>query len=256
MDTPGRRAQSSVSASSTPPRQAVFVTTHWSVVLAAGRNDTPRARDALAKLCETYWYPLYAYVRQRGYSPQDAEDRTQEFFARLLEKNSLAALTREKGKFRSFLLTALNHLLVDEWKKERAQKRGSGQIVSLDALDGETRFAREPVDTVTPEKLYEQNWALALLGTVYRQLQRDYELSGKGPLFEQLKSCLTGERSAAPYAVLAVRLNMPENTVKTHVHRLRQRYRELLRAEVAQTVATPAEVEEELRCLLRALAEG
>lgn len=224
-------------------------------MLAAGRNDTPRARDALAKLCETYWYPLYAYVRQRGYSPQDAEDRAQEFFARLLEKNSLAALTREKGKFRSFLLTALNHLLVDEWKKERTQKRGGGQIVSLDALDGETRFAREPVDTVTPERLYEQNWALALLGTVYRQLQRDYELSGKGALFQQLKSCLTGERSAAPYAELAVRLNMPENTVKTHVHRLRQRYRELLRAEVAQTVATTAEVEEELRCLLRALAD-
>jgi len=225
-------------------------------VLAAGRNDTIRARDALSKLCETYWYPLYAYARQRGYSPPDAEDLTQEFFARLLEKNTLAALTREKGKFRSFLLTALNHLLVDEWKKVRAQKRGGGQIVSLDAQVGETRFIREPVDTVTPEKLYEQNWALALLGSVYRQLQHDYEASGKGELFAQLKSCLTGERSAAPYSELAARLKMPENTVKTHVHRLRQRYRELLRAEVAQTVATSAEVEEELRYLVRALAGG
>jgi len=249
-------ASTSTRPPSTHPRRAVFVTTHWSVVLAAGRNDTIRARDALSKLCETYWYPLYAYARQRGYSPPDAEDLTQEFFARLLEKNTLAALTREKGKFRSFLLTALNHLLVDEWKKVRAQKRGGGQIVSLDAQVGETRFIREPVDTVTPEKLYEQNWALALLGSVYRQLQHDYEASGKGELFAQLKSCLTGERSAAPYSELAARLKMPENTVKTHVHRLRQRYRELLRAEVAQTVATSAEVEEELRYLVRALAGG
>jgi RNA polymerase sigma-70 factor (ECF subfamily) len=133
------------------------VTTRWSVVLAAGRNDTARAHDALAKLCETYWYPLYAYVRQRGYSPHDAQDLTQEFFARLLKKNPLGAVTRDKGKFRSFLLTALNHFLVDEWKKARTQKRGSGEVISLDARDAETRFGREPVDTLTPERLFDQN---------------------------------------------------------------------------------------------------
>lgn len=223
-------------------------------MLAAGRNDTTRAHDALAKLCQTYWYPLYAYVRQRGYSPHDAQDLTQEFFARLVEKNTLGAITREKGKFRSFLLTALNHFLVDEWKKARAQKRGGGQVVSLDAQDAETRFGREPVDALTPEKLFEQNWALALLDTVYQQLQREYESEGKGALFGELKSCLTGARSSVPYAELAVRLGMAENTVKTSVHRMRWRYRELLRAEVANTVARPGEVEEELRCLFRALA--
>ena len=233
------------------PRRAAFVTTHWSVVLAAGGKDTVRARDALARLCQTYWYPLYAYVRQRGYAPHDAQDLTQEFFARLLEKNTLGAITREKGKFRSFLLTTLNHFLVDEWNKARAQKRGGGQVVSLDARDAETRFAREPVDALTPERLFEQNWALALLDLVYRQLQHEYETGGKGAIFNELKSCLTGARSSVPYAVLAPRLKMSENTVKTSVHRLRRRYRELLRAEVAHTVTSPGEVEEELRSFSR-----
>src|SRR6185503_1478804 len=200
----------------------VFVTTHWSVVLAAGRDDTPRASDALCQLCQTYWYPLYAYVRQRGYAPHDAQDLTQEFFARLLAKNTLGASSREKGKFRSFLLTALNHFLVDEWKKARARKRGGGQVISLNAREAETRFGREPVDTLTPEKLFEQNWALALLDTVYRQLQREYEADGRGVLFEALKASLTGTRQSVAYAELAVRLGIAENTVKTSVHRLRQ----------------------------------
>jgi len=143
---------------------------------------------------------------------------------------------------------------VDEWKKARAQKRGRGQIVSLDAGDAETRFGREPMDALTPEKLFEQNWALSLLDSVYQRLQREYETDDKGALFDELKFCLTGTRSSVPYAGLAARLNMPENTVKTSVHRLRQRYRELLRAEVAHTVASPSEVEEELRTLFRALA--
>src|SRR5205814_2172953 len=140
-----------------------FVTTHWSVVLAAGRQDTTRARDALATLCQVYWYPLYAYVRRRGYSPHDAQDLAQEFFARLLQKNTLGAITREKGKFRSFLLPALNHFMVDQWRKARTGRRGGGGIVSLDARDAETRLGREPVDALTPEKSFEQNWALALL---------------------------------------------------------------------------------------------
>ena len=223
-------------------------------MLAVGRDDTPRASDALAQLCQTYWYPLYAYVRQRGYAPHDAQDLTQEFFARLLAKNTLGAITREKGKFRSFLLSTLNHFLTDEWKKGRAQKRGGGQIVSLDARDAETRFGREPADALTPEKLFEQNWALALLETVYGQLRQEYERGGKSALFRELKSCLTGDRSSAPYADLAKRLDMAENTVKVAVHRMRQRYRALLRAEVAHTVASPGEVEAELRALFRAMS--
>ncbi len=246
------KPSSSVSAGRSP----VFVTTHWSIVLTAGSKDTGRAHDALAKLCQTYWYPLYAYVRQRGYPSHDAQDLTQEFFARLLEKNVLRAVTREKGKFRSFLLTALNRFLTDEWRKARAQKRGGGQVVSLDARDAETRFNHEPADKVTPEKLFEQNWALALLHLVYDRLQQEYRENGKEALFEALKFCLTGDRSAVPYAELAGRLKLSENTVKVSVHRLRQRYRELLREEVAHTVAGQSEVEEELNCLFRALASA
>jgi len=238
-------------------RPAVFATTQWSAVLSAGRNDTTRARAALAQLCKTYWYPLYAYVRQRGHSAHDAQDLTQEFFARLLEKNSLGRVTRGRGKFRSFLLAAMNHFLADEWKRARAQKRGGGhRAISLDAHDAETRFEREAVDKVTPERLYEQNWALALLDTVYHRLRREYETGGRGHLFDTLKFSLTGSRSAMPYADLAKWLGLTESAVKVAVHRLRQRYRELLREEVAQTVASPGEVEEELRGLFRALASG
>lgn len=236
------------------PLRPAFVTTHWSAVLTAGRRDTTRARAALAELCQAYWYPLYAYVRQRGHSPQDAQDLTQEFFARLLQKNALGKVTREGGRFRSFLLGAMNHFLVDEWRKARAGKRGGGRIVSLDARDAEARFSREPVDRVTPERLFEQNWALALLDRVYGRLRSEYEADGKGELFVALKFSLTGSRSAVPYAKLAAGLGLAEGTVKAAVHRLRRRYRELLREEVAHEVAGPGEVEEELRCLFRALA--
>ncbi|MBI5386855.1 MAG: RNA polymerase sigma factor [Verrucomicrobia bacterium] len=236
------------------PPQAWFVTTHWTVVLAAARSDSTRAQVSLAKLCQTYWYPLYAFVRRRGCSPPDAEDLTQEFFARLLEKQALAGISREKGRFRSFLLTALKHFLVDEWKKARREKRGGGQVISLDAQEAESRYALEPVDARTPETIFEQNWALALLDTVFDALRREHEAAGKAGLFAELKFCLTGRRSAVPYTELAARLKMPENTVKTLVHRLRQRYRELLRQEVANTVAHPNEVEEEMRALFRALA--
>jgi RNA polymerase sigma factor (sigma-70 family) len=235
-------------------RRPVFVTTHWSVVLTAGRADTPRARAAIETLCRTYWYPLYAYIRRRGYSPEDAQDLTQEFFARLLEKNALARVRREGGKFRSYLLTALNHFLVDEWKKARAQKRGAGRVLSLDAEEAETRFGREPADRLTPERLFEQNWAVALLNLVYGRLRLEYDGGGKTRLFEELKFCLAGERSSLPYSELAERLNLTESAVKVTVHRLRRRYRELLREEVAHTVASGDEIEDELRSLFRALA--
>lgn len=231
-----------------------FATTRWTVVLAAGADHSVDAQDALAKLCQTYWYPLYAYVRQRGCSTHDAQDLTQAFFERLLEKNTLAQITRERGKFRSFLLTALNHFLVDEWKKARAQRRGGGRVISLDSTAAETRYAREPAETCTPEKLFEQNWALALLDSVFEQLRLEYEKTGKARLFTEIKFCLTGEKNSVPYELLAERLGLPVNTLKVAVHRLRQRYRELLRAEVANTVTSPEEVEEELRYLFRALA--
>ena len=231
-----------------------FVTTQWTVVLNAGRSDSVSAEEALEKLCRSYWYPLYAYVRRRGYAAEDAQDLTQAFFARLLEKDSLKNITRSGGKFRSFLLTALNHFLADEWKKDHAQKRGAGRVISLDAAEAEHLFEAEPADLATPEKLYERNWALTLLDTVFRRLRNEYEAAGKAALFAQLKFCLAGERSATPYADLAKKLGLPENTLKTLVHRLRARYREVLREEVSQTVSTTGEVEEELRCLFRALA--
>ena len=240
--------------SQTAKPQGYFATTHWSVVLSAGHSDTPRARHALERLCQAYWYPLYAFVRQRGYQPHDAQDLTQAFFARLLEKNTLGKVTREKGKFRSFLLTVLNHFLVDEWKRVSAQKRGALRTISLDAQTAETRFRHEPLETATPETIFERNWALALLETVFQRLQQEHESAGKGELFRQLKFCLTTDRSVIPYEQLSTRLDISEGNLKVTVHRLRQRYRELLRAEVANTVSDPKEIEPELRDLFRALA--
>lgn len=231
----------------------VFATTHWSVVLAAGETETTRAQQALSRLCHTYWYPLYAYVRKRGTNPQDAEDLTQEFFARLLRKKSLAHVTREGGRFRSFLLKSMNRFITDEWRRAHAQKRGAGKILSLDAASAESRYSVEPADRHTPETLYDRAWALVLLNSAFHRLRDEYARAGKAALFDQLKFCLTGQRSAIPYAELASQLNQPQNTLKTHVHRLRQRYRELLRGEVAQIVASPNEIEEELQSLFHAI---
>jgi RNA polymerase sigma-70 factor (ECF subfamily) len=233
----------------------LFATTHWSVVLATGSADTTRAQEALNTLCRRYWYPLYAYVRRRGCSPEDAEDLTQEFFARLLRAESLADVTREGGRFRSFLLKSMNHFLTDNWRRSRAQKRGGGQVISFDAISAEARYTIEPEDVHTPESLYARTWALTLLGTVVQRVRDEYIRTGRSALFEQLKFCLTGQRSEIPYAQLARRLHVPENTVKTLVYRLRQRYRHLLREEIAQTVATPDEIEDELQALFRALAK-
>jgi RNA polymerase sigma-70 factor (ECF subfamily) len=238
-----------------PPRSHVFVTTHWSVVLTAGRNDTTRAHAALAKLCQTYWYPLYAYVRRRGQSPEDAQDLTQEFFARLLEKNWVGNADQTKGRFRSFLLSAMNHFLADEWDKARAQKRGGGvPLVPLQFETAETRYGVEPADSATPERTFERRWALTLLEEVLNHLRTEYEQEGKADLFTTLNPCLVGERTAQPYAELATKMGVNEGTVKSAVHRLRQRYRQLLRDEIANTVAGAEEVDEELRHLFAVLA--
>jgi len=240
-----------------PPRHAAFVTTHWSVVVKAGLSNTPRAHQALSHLCETYWYPLYTYVRKRGYSPEDAQDRTQEFFARLLERNWVADADQEKGRFRSFLLTAMTRFLADEWDKARAQKRGGGvPPVPLQFDMAETRYGIEPADNLTPERSFERRWALTLLEEVLKRLQAEYGEEDRANLFAALNPCLVGERTSQPYAELATRLGMTEAAVKSAVHRLRQRYRQLLRDEIAQTVASPDEVDEELRQLFAVLAGG
>jgi RNA polymerase sigma-70 factor (ECF subfamily) len=234
---------------------ARFLTTHWSVVLAAGRSDSTRAQNALARLCQTYWYPLYAYVRRRGHSPHDAQDLTQEFFARLLERHSLASADPNRGRFRSFLLSSLDHFLAHEWQKVRALKRGGGhQILSLDLARAEQRYDLEPADTSSPDKLFDKHWAWALLEEVLNQLEAEYQQAGKAELFAALKQTLTGTRESQPYAVLAPRLGMNEAAVKVAVHRLRKRYRQLLRAEIANLVADPAQAEDELRHLFTALA--
>jgi RNA polymerase sigma factor (sigma-70 family) len=237
----------------TKPRE-YFVTTHWTLVLDAGCSDSTRAREALAELCQTYWYPLYAYVRRRGETPTDAEDLTQGFFERLLELNSMADVRREKGKFRSFLLASLNHYLSDERDRARAQKRGRGLVSSLDAAAAESRLSREAADTLTPEKLFERKWAMTVLETVVQGLQREYESSGKGALFMALRFSIAGDKGEEPYAKLSERLGLSEPALRVAVHRLRERYRQLLRDEIARTVATKAEVDGEIRQLFGALA--
>ena len=256
MSTPSPAANpGTTSSGSDAPQRPAFVTTHWSVVLTAGRSDTTRARDALANLCQTYWFPLYAYVRRRGHSPEDAQDLTQAFFARLLERNWVGQADQQKGRFRSFLLSAMNHFLADEWDKARAQKRGGGVLpVPLQFDTAETRYGHEPADNVTPEQNYERRWALTLLDKVLGRLRSEYDQEGRTELFTALHPCLVGDRTAQPYVELAGKLGVSEGAVKSAAHRLRQRYRQLLHDEIAQTVASPGEVDEELHHLFAVLA--
>jgi RNA polymerase sigma-70 factor (ECF subfamily) len=223
-------------------------------VLKAGRGDEPEARECLEKLCSSYWLPLYAYARRRGYSEADAKDLTQAFFAWVLERDWFNRADRERGRFRSFLLTSMSHFLANEWDKAMAQKRGRGQIVPLPGIGNYTDLCWEPADHVTPEQSFERRWALTLLDHVMNRLRADYENQGKAELFDVLKPCLIGERSAQPYAALARQLGMTEGAIKVTVHRLRSRYRELLRQEIANTVTTPEEIDEELRHLFGVLA--
>jgi RNA polymerase sigma-70 factor (ECF subfamily) len=234
--------------------QALFVTTHWSVVLAAGHGDTTRADDALAHLCQAYWYPLYAYARRRGCSPPDAQDLTQEFFARLLKGNWLAEADQQRGRFRSFLLSAMKHFMANEWNKAQAQKRGGGQpILSLNDNSAEHRYRLEPAETATPESLFERGWALALLEGVLARLEEEYRGEGKQSWMEAMRPALTTDRGAIDFAEMADKLGVTETAARVAVHRLRQRYRQLIRAEVASTVASPEEVEAEMHYLFQAL---
>jgi len=239
------------------PGGGQFNATRWTLVLTAARGTaTTQATRALEELCRTYWYPLYAFVRRSGHDRHTAEDLTQDFFARLLAKHYLAEVDRTKGKFRSFLLASLKHFLANEWDKVRAQKRGGGaqNFTSFDAKSAETRYALEPADPQTAEKAFERNWALTLLDEVFRRVRKEYAAEDKTALFEELKATLTGEKGATPYAESAARLGMSEGAVKVAAHRLRHRYRDALRAEIAETVAGPEEVDDELRHLFAALS--
>ena len=231
-----------------------FATTHWSVILTAGEAGSPQARAAMEKLCQTYWYPVYAFIRREGHRAHDAQDLTQEFFARLLEKNDLPAAGHVRTRFRSFLLGAVRHFLANEWDRARALKRGAQRIAALDGEAAEARYRLETPGEATPEKIYERRWAMALLEQVLARLEAEYAACGKSALFDELKSALTGSGNVSAYAGLAGKLNMSEGAIKTAVHRLRKRYRELLCAEIRSTVSAPADVEEELRHLMAAIS--
>jgi DNA-directed RNA polymerase specialized sigma24 family protein len=249
-------ANEALGSSQTRP-DPLFATTHWSVVLTAGQGDSTRARDALAHLCHAYWYPLYVYARRRGCSPPDAQDSTQEFFARLLAGNWVAQADRQRGRFRSFLLSAMKHFLANEWNRAHAQKRGGAQpLLSLNDQDPEQRYHLEPVDNTTPESLFERSWALALLNDVLLKLEAEYGREGKPEWMEALRPALTADRGSIAYHEIAAQLGTTETAARVAVHRLRQRYRRLLRAEVANTVASPEDVDEEMHHLFQVLAGG
>jgi len=233
--------------------RSVFATTHWSIVLTAGQVDAPRAQNALEKLCQTYWHPLYAYARRRGYSPDDAKDLTQGFFAWVLERNWVARADQQRGRFRSFLLTSFSRFLANEWDHFKAQKRGGGKIVAVEFTAAEAACQRELTDQSTPEESFDRRWALTLLEQAMHRLQLEFANEGKAELFSELKPCLLGERTSQPYAALASKIGMNEGSVKVAVHRLRLRYRQILRDLIGDTVATPEEIEDELRHLFSAL---
>jgi len=250
----GARPTSSVPAAPATGA-APFLTTHWSLVRAAGADDTARSGEALAALCHTYWPPLYTYLRRRGYTVQDAEDLTQGFFARLLERKDVAVVRPEKGKFRSYLLGAMNHYLSDQRDKARAQKRGGGNVLSLDFDAAESAYRFHAADEgATPDQLYDRQWVVTLLEEVQRRLRQAHRQEGKEAWYEALRFTLTGEQPHPSYAELAPQLGATEGAVKVAAHRLRRRYRVLLRELIAETVSPPEEVEDELRHLLRALA--
>jgi RNA polymerase sigma-70 factor (ECF subfamily) len=233
----------------------IFATTHWTVVLAAGQRHTPQSDRALEELCRTYWFPLYAYARRHGRSKEDAEDLTQAFFARFLAKNYLEGLSAERGRFRAFLLASLKHFLANEWDKSQRQKRGGAlEHLSLDWQVADTQFQIASTAEPSPDQAFDREWAMALLGKVIERLRGECDAEGKGKQFEQLKIFLTAGKGALSYADAARSLDMDETAVRVAVHRLRKRYRALLRDEIAQTLSDPSQVAEEIQALFGAFA--
>jgi RNA polymerase sigma factor (sigma-70 family) len=236
----------------TLPGPSKFPTTRWTLVVAAGHPDRTEARSALASLCENYWYPLYAYLRRRGYPADQAQDLTQEFFIRVLEGRYLDRADPERGRFRSFLLSSLKFFVADEEDRSRAHKRGGGALVPLAFSSGEERYQREPSHDETPERIFERRWAFSVLDRVVERLRSEFVQHGRPEHFERLKVFLLGQ-SDAPYAALAREMNTSEGALKVAIHRLRKRYRELFRQEIADTVVDPSDVEAELRHLASVL---
>jgi RNA polymerase sigma factor (sigma-70 family) len=236
-----------------PPN--IFATTHWTVVLAAGRRSTRQSERALEELCRTYWFPLYAYVRRRGHSPPDAQDLTQEFFARLLAKHWIESADREKGRFRTFLLTAMSRFLANEWDRAGTQKRGGHAAqLPLETETAEIRYEADSALTLTPDRLYDRQWAMTLLDRALTRLRAEHERAGKAREFSILSPFLTAERGTIPYAEVAAQLGVKEAAARQAVHRVRKRFREVFREEITQTVAAPEETDAEIRHLLAALS--
>ena len=231
-----------------------FLTTHWSIVRQASDVESPDSMAALEKLCNAYWYPLYAFVRRRGFDGEDARDLTQGFFAVLLEKNYVADADMQRGRFRTFLLAAMNHYLANEWSRTQAKKRGGGTVrFSLGAVNAESRFALEPPDPFDPDRSYDRHWAEAVLAAVLEQLRREFDDTGRGQRFDDLKGHLPGSPDAVPYPELARRMGISETGVRSVVHRMRKRFASLMRLEIAQTVTSAEDVEDEIRHLFDSL---
>jgi DNA-directed RNA polymerase specialized sigma24 family protein len=232
-----------------------FATTRWSLIVAAREQDTPQAQQALSRLCESYWYPLYAYIRRRGHTADEAGDLTQGFFARLLERDFFGAADPVKGRFRAFLLASCKNFLANEHDHARARKRGGGRSPeSIHLASAEGRYSREPSHDLTPEKLFERRWAVTLLDRVLARLREEFTARGKATQFDHLRVYLVGERSGPPHGKAAEELGMTAGAVKVAVHRMRQRYRELLREEIAHTVEGQDQIDEEIRQLFAALS--
>jgi RNA polymerase sigma-70 factor (ECF subfamily) len=230
-----------------------FATTRWSLIVAAREGASPEARQALSQLCEAYWYPLYAYIRRRGRTADEAQDLTQAFFARLLERDFFGAADPAKGRFRAFLLTSCKNFLANEHDRACAAKRGGRAPVSLSVKGAEERYRREPSHDLTPDQAFERRWALTLLDRVLARVREEFAARGKGELFDRLRLYLVGDRGAPPPQQAAAELGLSVGAFKVAVHRMRQRYGELLREEIAQTVGGPDEVEDEVRALFAAL---
>jgi RNA polymerase sigma factor (sigma-70 family) len=234
-----------------------FQTTNWSVLRKAAAGPSTEAHEALGRLCETYWPPVYAFIRVRGHSPSDAEDLTQSYFARFFEKGYIRDFQPERGRFRTFLRASVTHFLANEWDRGRAVKRGGGQAgISLDAATAEERLRLEPVDRLTPETVFERQWAASVLARCLERLRREQEASGGGERFGHLKAFLSGDGEGSGYAALARELGLSESAVRVAVHRLRRRFCAVLREEVAETLADPSEVDAEIRWLLEAVRGG
>ena len=233
-----------------------FATTRWTLVLKASRASTPASRQALAELCERYWPPLYSYARRQGHSVDQAQDLTQAFFTRFLEKRDVQAADPQRGRFRSFLLTSFKHFIANEHDRERAKKRGGGQLpIALEVETAEARYAAEPPDKLTPEALFERQWALGVLDRAMAMLRADLVKAGKETTFEHLKGFLIGEKEQGGYAEIARSLGTTEGAIKVTVHRLRRRFRDLLRVEIGATVSDDSEIDEEIRYLIAVLTE-